>query len=65
MRNSTGIPPEFTTQSKVMDGGWVAGDGWFGLVKNCIELKKCCNVYSTFIIKQNLNYIVPRFVTKK
>ncbi len=43
-------------ESKVIDGGWVGGDAWFGSVESCVELKKRCNVYSTFIIKQNLNY---------
>ena len=43
-------------ESKVMPGGWVGGDAWFGSIKSCIELKKRFNVYSTFIIKQNVQY---------
>ena len=29
---------------------------WFGLIESCLEPKKRFNVYSTFIIKQNVNY---------
>jgi hypothetical protein len=43
-------------ESKVVEGGWVGEDAWFGSVKRCIELKKCFNVYSTFIVKQNINH---------
>ena len=43
-------------ESKVIDDGWIGGDAWFGLVKSYVELKKHCNIYSTFIIKQNMNY---------
>jgi hypothetical protein len=40
----------------VVEGGWVSGDTWFGLIPCVVELKKKMNVYSTFIIKQNLQY---------
>jgi hypothetical protein len=43
-------------ESKVVEGGWVGGDAWFGSIESCLELKKRFNVYSTFIIKQNVNY---------
>jgi hypothetical protein len=35
-------------ERKVVEGGWVGGDAWFGLVESCLELKKRFNVYSTF-----------------
>ena len=35
-------------ESTVMEGGWVGGDAWFGLVKSCVELKKWWNAYSSF-----------------
>ena len=41
-------------ESKVMDGRWVGGDGWFSSVESCIELWKHSNVYSTLIIKQHV-----------
>jgi hypothetical protein len=40
----------------VVEGGWVGGDAWFGLIPCVVELKKKMNVYSTFIIKQSLQY---------
>ncbi len=40
----------------VVEGGWVGGDAWFGSISCVVELKKNMNVYSTFIIKQNLQY---------
>jgi hypothetical protein len=51
-------------ESNVVDGGWVGGDAWFGLVKSCIELKKHCKVYSNFIIKQNVNYFPMQVIHK-
>jgi hypothetical protein len=50
--------------SKVVEGGWVRGDAWFGSVESCLELKRRFNVYSTFIIKQNVNYF-PMHVQEK
>jgi len=62
---SATIPPEVSKhcgvvlhqckESTVIKGGRVGGDAWIGLVKMCVELKKRCNAYSTFIIKQNVN----------
>ncbi len=40
----------------VVKGGWVGGDAWFGSLPCVVELKNKMNVYSTFIIKQNLQY---------
>ena len=42
--------------SKVTKGGWIGGDAWFGSVNTCVELMKTKGIFSTFIIKQNLNY---------
>jgi hypothetical protein len=42
--------------SNLADGGWVGGDAWFGSIPCVVELKKTLNVYSTFIIKQNVQY---------
>ena len=51
-------------ESKVVKGGWVGRDSWFGSVESCLELKKRFNVYLTFIIKQNVNYF-PKQVLHK
>jgi hypothetical protein len=51
-------------ESKVVEGGWVGGDAWFGSVESCVELKKRFNVYSTFIIKQNVNYFPMQVLHK-
>jgi hypothetical protein len=51
-------------ESKVVEGGWVGGDAWFGSVESCVELKKHFNVYSTFFIKQNVNYFPMRVLYK-
>ena len=51
-------------ESRVVPGGWVGGDAWFGSVESCIELKKRFNVYSTFIIKQNVNYFPMQVLHK-
>jgi hypothetical protein len=40
----------------IVEGGWVGGDAWFGSIPCVVELKKKMNIYSTFIIKQNLQY---------
>jgi hypothetical protein len=40
----------------IVEGGWVGGNAWFGLIPCVVELKNKTNVYSTFIIKQNLQY---------
>jgi len=42
--------------ANVLRGGWVGGDAWFGSIESCIELKKRLGLYSTFIIKQNVQY---------
>jgi hypothetical protein len=46
------------------EGGWVGGDAWLGLVESCVELKKRCNVYSPFIMKQNVNYFPMQVLHK-
>ena len=48
---------EVLRQAKnVEKGGWVGGDAWFGSMETCVELKRRLGLYSTFIVKQNLNY---------
>ena len=42
--------------SKVIKGGWVGGDAWFGSIESVVELHQVLGLYSTFIVKQNLNY---------
>jgi hypothetical protein len=42
--------------SNVIEGGWVGGDAFFGSVESCVELKRVLGLYSTFIVKQNVNY---------
>ena len=42
--------------SGLQEGGWMGGDAWFGSLNCVVELKKRLNVFSTFIIKQQLNY---------
>ncbi len=42
--------------ANVVRGGWVGGDAWFGSIESCVELKKRLGLYSTFIIKQNVQY---------
>ena len=41
---------------KLEKGGWVGGDAWFGSINACVELKAWLGIFSTFIVKQNLNY---------
>ncbi|KAL7549478.1 hypothetical protein ACHAWF_012745 [Thalassiosira exigua] len=43
-------------ESGIEAGGWVGGDAWFGSINSCVELYKRLGVFSTFIVKQNLNY---------
>jgi len=40
----------------VAQGGWVGGDAWFGSVPCVVELFKKFGIFSTFIIKQNVQY---------
>jgi hypothetical protein len=42
--------------SNLVEGGWVGGDAWFGSVPCAVELKNKLGVFSTFIIKQNIQY---------
>ena len=42
--------------SNLVEGGWVGGDAWFGSIPCAVELKNKLGVFSTFIIKQNLQY---------
>ncbi len=43
--------------ANVTQGGWVGGDAWFGSIPCVVELKnKLVGVFSTFIIKQNVQY---------
>ena len=46
--------------SNVTNGGWIGGDAWFGSVNSCMELINMKGIYSTFIIKQNLNYCLTQ-----
>ncbi|KAL7537556.1 hypothetical protein ACHAWF_005802 [Thalassiosira exigua] len=45
-------------ESNVEAGGWVGGDAWFGSINSCVELYKRLGMFSTFIVKQNLNYFL-------
>ena len=42
--------------AEVLEGGWVCGDAWFGSVNSCVELMKRKKIFSTFVVKQNLQY---------
>jgi len=42
--------------ANLVNGGWVGGDAWFGSIPCVVELMKKLGVYSTFIIKQNVQY---------
>ena len=46
--------------AKVVPGGWVGGDAWFGSINTCVELKSRLDVFSSFIVKQNTNYFPKR-----
>ena len=50
--------------AQLADGGWVAGDAWFGSIPAIVEVKNRLNVFSTFIVKQNVQYC-PLQVIKK
>ena len=39
---------------QLADGGWVASDAWFGSISDVVEVKNRLNVFSTFIVKQNV-----------
>ena len=41
---------------KVLEGGWVGDDTWFGSIESCVELMRVLKLHPTFIVKQNLNY---------
>ncbi len=42
--------------ANVVEGGWVGGDAWFGSIPCVVELKKKLGIFSTFIIKKNVQY---------
>jgi len=42
--------------AKILAGGWVGGDSWFGSVVTAVEVMKRFTVYSTWIIKQNQHF---------
>ncbi len=42
--------------TKVVDGGWIGGDAWFGSINSCVELKKRFGIFSSFIVKTNKKY---------
>jgi hypothetical protein len=42
--------------ANMADGGWVGGDAWFGSIPCVVELKNKMNIFSTFVIKQNVQY---------
>lgn len=42
--------------ASVAQGGWVGGDAWFGSIPCVVELKNKLGIFSTFIIKQNVQY---------
>ena len=50
--------------AKLTDGGWVGGDAWFGSIPAVVELKNRLNIYSTFIVKQHIQYF-PKQVLHK
>jgi hypothetical protein len=43
--------------ANVVEGGWVGGDAWFGIMVTALEAKKHLNVDSTWIIKGNHAFI--------
>ena len=49
--------------AQLADGGWVAGDAWFWSIPALLKVKNL-NVFSTFIVKQNVQYY-PLQVIKK
>ncbi len=50
--------------AQLADGGWVVNDAWFGSIPAILEVKNWLNVFSTFIVKQNVQYC-PLQVIKK
>lgn len=49
--------------ANLADGGWVGGDAWFGSIPAVVELKKKKNVYSTFILKQHIQYCPKQIIS--
>ncbi len=50
--------------AKVAEGGWVGGDAWFGSIPCVVELKNKLGVFSTFIIKQNVQYCLLQVIQR-
>lgn len=51
--------------ANLAEGGWVGGDAWFGSIPAVVlELKKKKNIYSTFILKQHVQYCPKQIITK-
>lgn len=48
--------------ANLVEGGWVGGDAWFGSIPAVVELKKKKNVYSTFILKQHVQYCPKQII---
>jgi hypothetical protein len=46
--------------AKVVKGGWVGGDSWFGSVATAVELKCRLQVHSTWIVRQNNQFYPMR-----
>ena len=42
--------------AKLKRGSWLGGDAWFDSVPCVVELMKRCGVFSTFIVKQHIQY---------
>jgi hypothetical protein len=49
--------------AKVDDGGYAIGDAWFGSVQAVVELRNRLNVFSAFIVKQNVQYFPKAVLT--
>ena len=45
-------------------GGWMTEDAWFGLIPTVVELFKRVDVFSSFIVKNNVQYF-PKEVLYK
>jgi Transposase IS4 len=43
-------------RSKVIEGGWVGGDAWFGSVATSVEVFKRMGVHSSFVVKNNMDF---------
>jgi hypothetical protein len=50
--------------ANLVPGGWVGGDAWFGSIPACVELKKKLNVFSTFILKQHIQYCPKQVLSR-